>query len=95
MSGKGTAVGAAVAVADGDGVGEGDASCACATDAKDSNSRLTTGNGARRANIITLSAEAREWVLDWDRAKTIRCVVPSAINNGMINIAVMSSFASS
>jgi hypothetical protein len=60
MSGKGTAVGAAVAVGEGDGVGEGDASWACATDAKHSNSRPTIGNAARRANIIILSAEARE-----------------------------------
>src|SRR5215467_12929879 len=62
MSGKGTAVGAAVAVGEGDGVGEGDASCACATDAKHDNSRLTTGNAARRANIIILFAEAREQI---------------------------------
>jgi len=69
MSGKGTAVGAAVAVGDGDGVGEGDASCACATDAKHSNSRLRTADPARSASVIILSAEARESLMDWDRPK--------------------------
>ena len=82
MSGKGTAVGAAVAVADGDGVGEGDASWACAADAKHSNSRLTTGNAARRASVIILSAEAREWLMDWNRRKysNVSFHVPSAMD---------------
>ena len=64
MSGKGTAVDAAVAVGEGDGVGEGGASCACAIDAEHSNNRLTTADPARSASVIILSAEAREWLLD-------------------------------
>jgi len=57
MSGKGTAVGVAVGVTEGDGVGEGDAFCACATDAKHTNSRLTTANAARRESIVILSTK--------------------------------------
>ena len=49
MSGKGTAVGAAVGVAEGDAVGEGDAFCACAPNAKHSNSRLTSSKAVRGA----------------------------------------------
>ena len=94
MSGKGTAVGAAVAVADGDGVGEGDASCACATDAKHSNSRLTTADPARSASVIILSAAARESLMDWDRPKQSNVSFRCAISNGMIKIAVMGSLAS-
>jgi hypothetical protein len=64
MSGKGTAVGAAVGVAEGDGVGEGDAFCACAPEAKHRNSRLPASNAARGASVIILSAEIREQPLD-------------------------------
>ena len=69
MSGKGTALGAAVGVTEGDGVGEGDAFCACAATAKHSNSRLTTADPARSASVIILSAEARESLMDLDRPK--------------------------
>ncbi|KAF5406556.1 MAG: hypothetical protein Udaeo2_33720 [Candidatus Udaeobacter sp.] len=48
MSGKGTAVDAAVGVGEGDAVGEGDVFCACAPNAKHSNSRLTTIRHAPR-----------------------------------------------
>ena len=64
MSGKGTAVGAAVGVAEGDGVGKGDAFCACAPEAKHRNSRLPASNAARGASVIILSAEIREQPLD-------------------------------
>ena len=59
MSGKGTAVDAAVGVAAGDGVGEGvgegDAACACALKAKHRNSRIPASNAARSASVIILS----------------------------------------
>ena len=64
MSGKGTAVGAAVAVGEGDGVGEGDASWPCATDAKHSNSRPTASNAARSASVIILFGEIRKDPVD-------------------------------
>jgi hypothetical protein len=64
MSGKGTAVDAAVGVAEGEGVGEGDASCACAPEAKHRNSRLPASNAARGASVIILSAEIREQLVD-------------------------------
>ena len=54
MSGKGTAVEAAVGVGEGDGVGEADAFCAGAADAKHSNRRLTTADAARMAIVIIL-----------------------------------------
>ena len=64
MSGKGTAMGAAVGVVEGDGVGEGDAFCACAADAKHRNRRLPASNAARGASVIILSAEIREQLVD-------------------------------
>ena len=64
MSGKGTAMGAAVGVVEGDGVGEGDAFCACAPEAKHRNRRLPASNAARGASVIILSAEIREQLVD-------------------------------
>ena len=64
MSGKGTAVGAAVGVAEGNGVGEGDVLCACEPEAKHRNSRLPASNAARGVCVIILSAEIREQPLD-------------------------------
>src|SRR4029077_7773649 len=64
MSGRGTAVGAAVGVGEGDVVAEGDASCACAPNAKHSNNRLPASNAALGASVIIPSAEIREWPVD-------------------------------
>ena len=57
MSGRGTAVGAAVAVGEGDGVGDDDAFCPRASNAKHSNSKLTAHNGARGASVIIVSGK--------------------------------------
>ena len=64
MSGRGTAVGAAVGVAEGEGIGEGDASCACALEAKHRSSKIAASNVARSASVIILSAEIREQPVD-------------------------------